>query len=292
MFVKGLFRQAARRDIPLIRRVGWLCFPLILFGCTEVDSPMRDQRKTGTNEGINASRLLELSGKRIYFGHQSVGYNILDGVREVLDGYPGVKLPITEFDGNGPGVEGRGILHSRIGKNGEPLGKIDSFRKIVLGATGRMGFDVAFFKFCYVDFNENTDVREIFDAYKKDAKEIQAARPGLVLVHMTVPLTSGKDSWKDWIRSKIRGKRLQSDGNVKRNLLNEMLRAEYKQRAPFFDLARYESTRQDGRRMVFIRDGREYEMLAEEYTDDGGHLNARGKSWIGKNLLLFLGGMP
>jgi len=252
---------------------------------------MRNQVETRTGEGINVILLNNLSGKRIYFGHQSVGYNILDGAREVLAGYPGVNIPITEIDQNRPAVEGRGIFHSKIGRNGEPLGKIDSFRKIVLDSNGGMGYDIAFFKFCYVDFNGNTNIEEIFDAYKKNVKKIQGARPGLVLVHVTVPLTSGKDFWKDWIRSKLGGKRLQSDENVKRNLLNEMLRAEYGKRNPLFDLALYESTRQDGSRTIFMRNGRDYEMLADEYTEDGGHLNARGKAWIGKKLILFLAEM-
>jgi hypothetical protein len=271
-----------------IRCLGWLLLPLLIFGCKEANTLMQNPKSTGTSEGITDSQLKKLAGKRIYFGHQSVGYNILDGVRDVLGEFPAAKITMTEFDGNSVPVEGRGILHSRIGKNGEPSRKIESFRKIVLGVPGMTPFDVAFFKFCYVDFQEDTNLGDIFEAYKKNTDEIQAALPGLVLVHMTVPLTSGKVSWIDWVKSKVFRKRLQSDGNLKRNQWNDLLRTEYGKKAHLFDLAFYESTLQNGNRSIFRRGGKDYEMLQEEYTEDGGHLNRKGRTWVAVHFLMFL----
>src|SRR5206468_12342136 len=72
--------------------------------------------------------LQRLSHERIYFGHQSVGGNILQGVKE-LSGAAGVPLFIKdEF----------------VAENGDPRRKLESFRKS-LGTGSR--YDVALVKF-------------------------------------------------------------------------------------------------------------------------------------------------
>jgi hypothetical protein len=38
----------------------------------------------------------KLSQKKIYFGHQSVGFNIMDGVKDLMKEYPQIKLNIVE----------------------------------------------------------------------------------------------------------------------------------------------------------------------------------------------------
>src|SRR3989454_12732065 len=80
---------------------------------------------------------------RIYFGHQSVGANILQGVKEL-----GVSLSIKdEF----------------LAENGEPLRKLQNF-KAAVGEGSR--FDIALVKFCYVDVNADTDARALFERYR------------------------------------------------------------------------------------------------------------------------------
>jgi len=40
-----------------------------------------------------------LAGERIFFGHQSVGYNIIDGITDVMNEYDHIKLNIVETCG-------------------------------------------------------------------------------------------------------------------------------------------------------------------------------------------------
>lgn len=249
-------------------------------------------KEVGEVERIDGKRLEELSRKRIYFGHQSVGYNLLEGLAEVLREYPDAKIGIVELNANGSPTEAYGILHSKIGKNGNPFRKIQAFNRIVLEGGEGTRWDVAFFKFCYVDFYEGVNVEEIFDAYRKNIAEIQAKRPDLLLVHMTVPLTTGKVTPKEWVKSILGRKEIEYMGNINRNRFNELLRAEYGGKALIFDLAWIENIRPDGKRATFESGGRTYERLAGEYTDDGGHLNKDGRVRAGRRFLEFLAGLP
>src|SRR5258708_25773753 len=87
--------------------------------------------------------LQRLSHERIYFGHQSVGANILQGMKE-LSGAPVVPLFIKD---------------AFVPENGDPRRKLESFTKS-LGARSR--YDVALVKFCYVDIDAQTDAGALF----------------------------------------------------------------------------------------------------------------------------------
>src|SRR6266850_2357550 len=85
--------------------------------------------------------------ERIYFGHQSVGANLLDGLRE-LAGREGVPLRIVEAptaSAVGPATFG----HSFVAENRDPLKKLESFR----AALDSGAVDIALLEFCYVDIN-------------------------------------------------------------------------------------------------------------------------------------------
>ncbi|BBO88550.1 hypothetical protein [Desulfosarcina ovata] len=70
----------------------------------------------------------KLSQKKIYFGHQSVGYNIIDGIKDLMKENPKIKLNIVETkDVNG--IKGGFLAHSTVGKNTDPKSKIDDFNK-------------------------------------------------------------------------------------------------------------------------------------------------------------------
>jgi hypothetical protein len=47
-------------------------------------------------KNVPESQWEELSKKRIYFGHQSVGVNIVDGIKDVLRENPQIKLRVVE----------------------------------------------------------------------------------------------------------------------------------------------------------------------------------------------------
>ena len=45
---------------------------------------------------VPAEKWKKLAKKKIYFGHQSVGFNIMDGVQDVLKENPQIELKIVE----------------------------------------------------------------------------------------------------------------------------------------------------------------------------------------------------
>ena len=189
----------------------------------------------------------KLSQKKIYFGHQSVGFNIIDGVNDLMEEYPKIKLNIVETSDSKD--FGSGILaHSRVGKNVDPKSKIDDFAKYINEGIGSKA-DAAALKFCYVDMKGDSDVNQIFKEYKNEVENLKKSHPDLTIIHFTEPLTVQKTNWKTWIK-KIMGKKdlWEFEDNVKRNQYNEMLVKEYQGKEPIIDIAEIESTNPDGSR--------------------------------------------
>jgi hypothetical protein len=230
----------------------------------------------------------KLAKKSIYFGHQSVGFNILDGVDAILKEKDSIPLKIEETENPGsyePGV----ITHSRIGKNRDPKSKLDGFVDIVQKGKENNA-DIMFFKFCYVDFNEETDVEAFFNDYQKAFKQLKKEHPKTIFVHVTVPLTTIKqgEGIKAWIKKVVGRPLYGTHENIKRHEFNELIRTTFSGKDVVFDIAEIESTSPDGSRATFESDGKKYYSLATEYTSDGGHLNDVGKKIVAKHLLLTL----
>ena len=231
---------------------------------------------------------MELSKDKIYFGHQSVGFNIIDGMNEIINKNPQIKLSISEatsFDG----LESGGFIHSRVGKNRDPESKLNHFSKLIKDGLGNKA-DIAFFKFCYIDITKDSDVESIFNSYKKEISSLKKEYPQTRFIQFTTPLTTIREkTWKDWIKDKI-GKEIDLgvDDNIQRCKLNELIIAEYSDEGTVFDLAKFESLRPDGTRETLQKDGHVYYSMYPGYTEDGGHLNESGQKAIAKKFLLFL----
>lgn len=239
---------------------------------------------------IQDSAWKKLSEKKIYFGHQSVGFNIIDGIKDVMRENPQIKLNIVET--SDPSEFNIPLFaHSRVGKNMDPKSKIDAFASFVEKGIGGKA-DVAFFKFCYVDVTARTDVDQVFHNYKNTMSRLKESYPGTKFIHMTVPLTLTKTTIKTRIKKWIGKKAIwEYDDNIARNKFNELLRKEYNGKEPVFDLAKIESTFPDGTRSSFTKDGRTYYSLVSDYTHDGGHLNEKGRKIVAEQLLILLAGL-
>ncbi|MCP4261208.1 MAG: hypothetical protein GY774_27430 [Planctomycetes bacterium] len=61
-------------------------------------------------------RLTEVA---IFFGHKSVGYNIVDGIRDLMDSYGFLNFRINEAKAAGR-VNGAMLVHAPVGWNLEP----------------------------------------------------------------------------------------------------------------------------------------------------------------------------
>ena len=243
-------------------------------------------------DDLSASSWGNLAQKKIFFGHQSVGDNIIQGMNELMKEYPVLKLDIKKT--RKPENFEKGIFaHFPIGKNEDASSKIDDFDRALRSGIGER-VDIAFFKFCFVDIKRETDIQELFGDYKRTMSSLKLKYPGVIFVHVTVPLLrKEKSSPKSWLK-KLVGKEdgfFSKEHNVKRNGYNELLRKEYTGKEPVFDLAAVESTYQDGSRETFTEGGKTYYSLVPQYTEDGGHLNKSGRARAAGQMLIFLAGL-
>ncbi|HYO55974.1 SGNH/GDSL hydrolase family protein [Archangium sp.] len=242
-----------------------------------------------TSEEARAG-LEKLSRRRVFFGHQSVGGNLLDGVRQLSS--PGSPAPriVEVSDPSTPLAPGT-LAHAMVGHNEQPETKIAHFEKLVDGGMAK-GADVAFFKFCYIDFNSATDAKALFEKYRATLAGLKARHPGVTFVHATVPLTTVQRGAKAWLKEWM-GRPVWGVGeNVTREAFNALLRQTYAGKEPLFDLAALESTRPDGTPETYELNGRSYPAMVPEYSDDGGHLNAAGQARLASAFVSFLATLP
>lgn len=267
-----------------IRLLIYILIALLFTGCYRNTSEVKPAQMEKELSVIENNAINALQTKRIFFGHASVGYNIITGIENIKvndNRFSGIR--IFDLKNNVETTES-GIYHATTGKNGFPKSKTDGFKK-VLQEKGRGGkFDIAFFKYCYVDFNKDTNVKEIFDYYSKTIADIKNEFPNLKIVHVTTPLYAHARGMKGFIKSLI----YDDFANIKRNEFNSLLIEKYKNSDPIYDLAKIESTLEDGTRITFRNKGKTYFSLAKQYTDDGGHLNKSGQFYAAKELLALL----
>jgi hypothetical protein len=226
---------------------------------------------TATTRGVDSSEWTLLRDARIYFGHQSVGGNIVEGLRET--GIAGESGPLTIVRSRERGA-GPALQEFQIGENGRPESKIADFAAVLQQVADPDG-GVAVFKYCYLDIGADTDVDRLFARHRDAVREMRSRNPMLTFVHVTAPLTT-LEAGPRYLVKRVLGKPTTRDANTKRNAFNEMLRKEYAGE-PIFDLARVESTRPDGTRSFFTANGDTVYTLSPEFTEDGGHLNAAGR---------------
>ncbi|BCO07692.1 hypothetical protein GF1_00680 [Desulfolithobacter dissulfuricans] len=234
----------------------------------------------------------KLAQKKIFFGHHSVGNNILQGLTLILEEHQNIKLNILLTKNVGKIITKPALVHGGVGKNFYPYTKIDGFREQIEAGYGD-STDIAFFKFCFVDFNPETDIKDVFDKYSATMNYLIKKYPNTTFAVVTTPLTcyapglSGLEKRVKDIIKKIIGKVNQYD-HSSANRFNELLLATYENELPIFDLAKHESTNPDGSRRVVKKGGIVNFELVPTYTTDGGHLNEKGQRILGEKFLLFL----
>jgi len=227
----------------------------------------------------------KVASRKVFFGHQSVGGNILDGVNDVAGGQ------LTLIEGRAPELFSKpALVHTLIGKNEAPREKIADFEKALDALNGAP--DIALYKFCYIDFDASTDADTLFDEYLASHARLKAKYPNVTLVHVTVPLTVVQSGVKAWLKQKLQNQApWGSRENVVRHRFNTLMRTKL-QGQPLFDLAALESTRADGTASTAEVDGKLVPALVPEFSDDGQHLNAAGRRRVAEALLTFLAGLP
>jgi hypothetical protein len=290
MTVRELDCRATRENMMRISTIKMglsLCavVALVLSACGGGEMTDSSIKKADIND-VSPEDWEELAAKTIYFGHQSVGGNIVEGVERVMQEHPQVQLSIKEARGfqdlNGPV-----FAHSAIGKNRDPQSKINDFKSKMHSGMGER-VDIALFKFCYVDFSGDTDINAMFEEYASAMDELQREYPNVNFVHSTVPLEVAGSPLKNKIKKLIGKPLYQQEANMKRNQFNQLLLDKYSGQSPVFDLAGYESLSAAGKRTSFKAGDGTYFTLNPEYSSDGSHLNSKGQTVIATEFLVFL----
>lgn len=245
------------------------------------DAPVQN-RHTPT---ITENKWQKIASKRIYFGHQSVGFDIISGIHDLMDTRNSFKLNIIEIKSIPNGTNY--FAHSILGKNMEPLTKVKEFDSIIRDANNHAP-DIAFFKFCYIDFSTNTNINDVFKNYTESVSRLSKDFPNTKFIHVTVPLTTTQTGIKVWLKKLINKPIGGYDDNIARNEYNELLKNHFAGKEPVFDLASIESTHQTGSRSAFKSNGRTYWRLCPEYSYDGRHLNKNGRDIVAAELLNYI----
>lgn len=223
---------------------------------------------------------------RILFSHHSVGRNLLAGLQKYNAKVGGGALNVVAFEqAQAKESPAPALIEVSGGQNQDPKSKVDFFRGLFDVSKPRP--QLAFMKFCYVDFNPSTDVDALFAYYRGTMDALKTQHPEITFAHVTVPLVVRPMQIKERVFRLI-GKEVWEDAaNGKRYAFNQRLLKEYAQ-DPIFDLAKVESTRPDGSRETFDYQGHTYYSLAPQYTDDDGHLNEAGQAATAPEMVRFL----
>jgi len=249
---------------------------LFLLACAQ-KGDLAEMNKETKNEKIDIKQIKKITSKKIYFGHQSVGYNIIDALPSLIPSDAVINLKETDS----PNDFSKPIFaHSKNGENFKPETKIADFVYKMDSGLGN-NVDIAFFKFCYVDITANTDVEKLFTEYKSSMNKLIKKYPKTKFLHITTPVTAEDESAKNKIKSIVKsatGKKTgQEYDNIKRMEYNTLLRKEYGTNV--FDLAMIESLGNNKNK---------HQSLAKKYTTDGGHLNQEGGKLVAFELFKFI----
>jgi len=227
----------------------------------------------------------QLADKKIYFGHQSVGQNIIDGLEQWED-LSGAGLSMGESR-DFSSLPETTFVHFRVGANQDPHGKIDDFAGLI-EQIPEEEHAAAFFKFCYADFHEDTNVDDLFAYYSEKMLYLKEAHPNVTFLAATVPAMAVQKGWRG-IAKKLLGRApygyLQ---NIRLNEFNQKLLSEFEGVMPVFDLAKIEVTRPDGSTETFRHKGEDFPSMPDYYASDFGHLNDFGARLVSYELLAFL----
>lgn len=231
----------------------------------------------------------KLAEKKIFFGHQSVGYNIIDGIMDILNERDYIKLNIIEA--REPSAFDQPVfVHSQVGINTKPFSKIERFVEIMDSGVGKK-VDIAFFKFCYVDIMRDSSPQKIFDGYSAALEGLKQRYPNTTFLHVTVPIRSTPKGAKKYLKQTVKlliGKPGFFEDSMMRHSYNNLLNNAYSKTGCFFDLAHVEAVNSSGFECYGLKETEKVSVMAPEYTEDGGHLNNLGRKKVAEQLLIIL----
>ncbi len=262
-------------------------FIFLAFYACERQNPDTSIRQKNTLQKVSDDTWKKLSKAKIFFGHKSVGDGLVMGIKERINS-SGVDKSLKIIESNSAEYDsGVFLVHSYVGKNSNPKSKMQDYQTILeSGMADRIDYSIL--KFCWADILPNTDDRMVFNEYVLLNEKLKSAYPDLKIIHFTVPLTSNHKGYKAFTKRikdliKIVIGRVNYYDNSNRNRFNEMLRSRYSGKEPLFDIAKIENGYRTGKAALPSN-----YSLSTEYTDDGGHLNQKGREIVAQEFLIFM----
>ncbi|HEY0687073.1 MAG TPA: hypothetical protein VGD45_32315 [Steroidobacter sp.] len=220
----------------------------------------------------------------VFFGHQSVGANIVTGLAELPDterlAGPRICDAHHTSHRDEPSDTRWLLIHCPVGRNREPLSKLEEFERLTREKFA-CDVDLALLKFCYVDVTSATPVEDLFRTYITRMSALAQALPQMRFAHVTVPLRAVQPRWRATL-GRVLGR---SDPEVEHNRAREDFNRRLRETVPpqmLFDLAAIESGPQSGFDTARPR------ALHAHWTNDGGHLNAPGRRIAARAFVQFL----
>jgi hypothetical protein len=234
--------------------------------------------------------LARLARSRVFFAHQSVGQNIVEGL-EGLQSASGVQsLRIAKLEESTP-ANAPAFIHARLGTNGDPKGKTDAFVAALENGLGN-SVDIALQKYCFVDFDANTDVYAVFNYYRASMERLQQRFPKLTILHVTAPIVVVQSGPRAMVKKWIGRTPDYYPENAVREAFNELMRTHYARGGKLFDLAALEASKPGSAPEPILFQGRRLYTLLPDYSTDGGHLNDGAQRRVASALVSFLESAP
>ena len=270
-------------------RLTWLLVvtALVLVSAAVWSTRERSPVVSGVIVEPSEAELSTFATSRIFFGHQSVGANVITGV-EATYASSGNATRLTVTETREPPLGTSGFLaHSPVGANGDPYRKMTDFAAILDGPAGSR-VEVALLKLCYIDVVAGTDVDALFAAYAAMLADLERRHPDVRFLAATVPLTTDR-TWKSTVKSWLGDDdRTGPAHNVARARYNELVRARFSATGDLYDIAAVEATLAQSP-MERRSGSATYHVLNQELAADSGHLNELGARLAAAELIRVVG---
>src|SRR5438105_8712607 len=103
------------------RRARRILFLFILSGLLTAcgGKPVEQSRPLSSLSHVSPAEWNALANRRVFFGHQSVGANIVAGITDILSSHPEIPIRVVESK-DLPGSVIAGFYHAKIGRNEPP----------------------------------------------------------------------------------------------------------------------------------------------------------------------------
>lgn len=213
--------------------------------------------------------------KRTVFGHQSVGWQVLQGVEMWANefGQPDPTFPDYE-SGSLPGSGGF-LAHFYAGTNGDVFTKTAEFLSHLQNGLASQ-VDIIVMKFCYADLRSGSGYtpQQMFDEYKLWVDTVESTYPALTVIYATTAIVMGENS----------------DGanNGLRQTYNDLVRAEYAASGRLWDVADIQSTDPSGNKVLY---GGIESLYSGYASPDQRHIYGLGRTTVSAPLLQIIAGL-